>query len=68
MLGRDRARREEKLLAEIAEESPEWDVRRPGAIWEAVPAGTPVVSAMTLDDLRERLAQRDGKPGEGDTI
>lgn len=65
MQGSERAKREERLLAEIAEGTPGWGVRSPVSIWEAVPAGTPVVTAMTLDDLRDKLARRDQAAADG---
>ena len=58
--GYERARREEEVLAEIEGKHPGWTVLRPVSIWEAVPAGTPVVGASTLADLQAKLDERDG--------
>lgn len=63
MQGSERERREEEAIAEIAKNLG-WEVRHPVSIWEAVPAGTPVVTASTLDDLRDRItARRDEAAG-----
>lgn len=57
-------RREDEAIAEIARDLG-WEVRHPVSIWEAVPAGTPVVTASTLEDLRDRIvACRDEAAGD----
>lgn len=56
-------RREDEAIAEITRDLG-WEVRHPVSIWEAVPAGTPVVTASTLEDLRDRItARRDEAAG-----
>jgi hypothetical protein len=43
---------------------PGWDIHQDFAGWTAVPAGTPVLQAMYLDSLEEKIteAERGGDP------
>jgi hypothetical protein len=56
------AEREEqngRLLRKAREEFPEWDFHEVFGGWEAVPDSTPVVRAMDLGSLMEKLAGHD---------
>lgn len=64
-LGSDRAAREEKLMAEIAEEYPDTTVERvPGIGWESYPKSAAVLRTITLDAMKAKLdRRRDQTPG-----
>lgn len=60
---RDKA--EARLRAAIAEEFPDVDIHSVFGGFEAVPAGTVVIRAMTLDSMMGKLAaRRDKAAGE----
>jgi hypothetical protein len=60
-LGSDRAAREERLMAEIAEEFPAWEVERVwGVGFVAFPKGTTVLRSIELSAMKAKLErQRD---------
>jgi hypothetical protein len=45
-----------RLLAEFAEKFPGWEIRRMLGGYVAVPQGTPVLRAVSLESLKEKLA------------
>jgi hypothetical protein len=64
--GYDRAEREKRVLAELAEEFPGLDVHWvPGIGWESYPRGTVVTRALDIDGLAKKLRKRrdEGEPG-----
>ena len=56
-----REKAEARLLAAIAEEFPDIDIHGVFGGYEALPRGTEVIRAMTLDSMMGKLAERRGK-------
>jgi hypothetical protein len=50
-------REDARVLADIAARFPGWEVRRMLGGYVAVPQGTPVLRATSLDSLRDKLAE-----------
>jgi hypothetical protein len=48
-----------RRIAAAGEEFPDWDIREVFGGFEAVPAGTPVIRAMFIDVLIEKLRVRE---------
>ena len=61
-LGSDRADRERRLMAEIAEEYPDVTVERvPGIGFECFPRGAVILRTVTLDAMMAKLKKRHGE-------
>jgi hypothetical protein len=59
------AREADRYVDAAREEFPGWDFHEVFGGWEAVPAGTPVIRAMFIDALLEKLRHRDDPPEPG---
>jgi hypothetical protein len=66
MSGSDRAVLEERVMAEIAGEFPDWEVERVWGIgFVAFPKGTPVLRSITIDAMKAKLEKhRDQAQGD----
>jgi hypothetical protein len=55
----------DRSIAAAKNEFPQWDIHEVFGGFEAVPAGTPVIRAMFISVLLEKLRHRDDPHGPG---
>lgn len=50
---------EKQELQQLQAQFPDWDITRVFGAYRAVPKGTPLIEAVYLDSLRDKLAERE---------